>query len=173
MDRETITQIGREYSLKDGMTIRPFRNADAEPLSRVIQECFEAMPPGIYSHKFIAFQIHSYNCEHILQDAQKIHLFVVVGDDVLIGSGGYSSEKIHVLYIKPVYQRQGIGSYVLTFLLEQAMADNIPTIKTWSTHVAEPFYQKHGFHKLGHISFPDLGFMNVFVEMEKTLYGLR
>jgi GNAT superfamily N-acetyltransferase len=151
------------------MLIRPFQDTDAEPLSQIIQACFEAMPTGTDPPEFIALQIYLYDREHILQDVREMHLFVVMEDDMLIGSGGYSAKKIHALYIAPAYQQRGTGSQVLEFLLTQARAENIRTIKTWSTRVAEHFYQKHGFQKLGHISFPNLGFMNVFVEMEKRL----
>lgn len=78
-------------------------------------------------------------------------------------------ERIYTLFVKPECQHEGIGGLLLSFVLEQARAEGLEQITTWSTCFAMSFYKRFGFEVVRDIYLPkkkkDIG----LIEMVKKL----
>ncbi|KAL8992766.1 MAG: hypothetical protein Q9169_006860 [Polycauliona sp. 2 TL-2023] len=60
---------------------------------------------------------------------------------------------LHGLVVDPEYQRRGVGGRLLSWGLEQAKLEKVPTTLTAST-VAEPLYRRLGFETYNLMDLP-------------------
>lgn len=65
--------------------------------------------------------------------------------------------ELELLAIRPSYQRQGVGSDLLTWGMEQAAHHNMPVVVAATFH-GEHLYRKHGFQECGRIDFEGTDF---------------
>lgn len=68
----------------------------------------------------------------------------------LVGVGrivtdGVLHAMIYEMIVHPQYQRRGIGSEILTILLQKCLEANIRDIQLFCARGARPFYENHGF----------------------------
>ncbi|MCD8390498.1 MAG: GNAT family N-acetyltransferase, partial [Firmicutes bacterium] len=65
-------------------------------------------------------------------------------DNVIVGSGCYKENHITRVYVKPEYQRQGFGSYIME-CLESEIALKYNNAYLDSSAPAYHLYQKRGY----------------------------
>jgi ribosomal protein S18 acetylase RimI-like enzyme len=89
--------------------------------------------------------------ETLLQAVANSAFYISAYDgDKLVGFGrvlsdGYLHATIYEMIIEPTYQRQGIGSEILTRLVEKCVDLGITDIQLFCAKGKVGFYQKHGF----------------------------
>lgn len=89
--------------------------------------------------------------ETLLQAVANSAFYVSAYDgDELVGFGrvlsdGYLHAMIYEMIIAPTYQHQGIGSEILTRLVEKCVQLGIADIQLFCAKGKADFYQKHGF----------------------------
>lgn len=65
--------------------------------------------------------------------------------------------ELEVLAIRPAYQRQGLGSKLLAWGMDQASRHRLPVVVA-ATFNGEHLYRKHGFQECGRINFENSDF---------------
>lgn len=65
--------------------------------------------------------------------------------------------ELEVLAVHPAYQRQGLGSTLLSWGMVQASRHQLPVVVA-ATHNGKHLYRKHGFKECGRIDLPDSAF---------------
>jgi GNAT superfamily N-acetyltransferase len=77
-------------------------------------------------------------------------LVVAEIDDVICGVGLlHRAGEIRLCYVRPGFQRAGIGRATLAGLEAQAAAWGLTTLTLGSTIAARPFYEKSGYVSVG------------------------
>ena len=80
--------------------------------------------------------------------------FCLMDRATLIGAGGYrlinsQSAQFHWNFLASNYQRQGLGSKLLSFCIEEiAKQSEVKSLEVWTSQHAEAFYHKFGFKEL-------------------------
>ncbi|WP_025765231.1 GNAT family N-acetyltransferase [Dyadobacter tibetensis] len=74
---------------------------------------------------------------------QDLDVYCLVQDDCVLGFIGVAERKIEMLFLRPDYIGQGLGSKLLNFALYELKADKVDVNEQNSNAVA--FYQHHGF----------------------------
>ena len=132
--------IINDIKFKEFMRIRKFRNEDAIKASNIIKKGFQISNARYYSKSSIKEQVEANSPKNLIEKAKKVHYFVAVKKDKIVGFGGYDNKKVHTLFVDLKEQRQGIGKKILERILSEAKKDGITSLDTWSTFHAEKFY---------------------------------
>ncbi len=147
------------------ITIRQFKHSDASASSALIRSCWETMRLGDYAVEGIALQIEGTTPEKLVELSGSTKFYVAAEDGAIVGFGGYNKEKIRLFFVKPGFQRRGIGSRILDKVLSDARNEGIQRLECYSTIYAEPFYLRHGFVKEGVVDFTTIHFYRMSVSL--------
>ncbi len=148
-----------------GLIIRKFRKADAEQVSEVIKQAFLELVPKWYSKATVEDQIQLNSPANLIEEARKNKYFTVKKDGIILGVGGYNTNKIRTFFVKPKLQGQGIGKMIMEKVLMEAKKEGFKSLKCWSTLNAVNFYSKIGFKKIKKIKLKSKNSSITFVEM--------
>ena len=117
---------------------------------------FKTDPPDPHEY-FTLFETTGWNSEYLataeeLDRANRQSWFVVAAYDEgqLVGFGRVVSDTvlhamIYDMIVRPDYQRIGLGSQVLSRLIDRCRAANIRDIQLFCAKGKEAFYRAHGF----------------------------
>ena len=125
--------------------IRKFRNEDAIKTSNIIKQGWRSIISKDYPEKAVENQIKESSPKKIIKKSKKVHYFVAINKDKVVGIGGYNQEKVQTFFIRPEDRRKGIGGKIMKKVLIEAKREGIKTINCWSTYHAESFYNSFGF----------------------------
>jgi GNAT superfamily N-acetyltransferase len=129
--------------------IRKCQADDAERMYFIINEAAKAyegvIPTDCYHQPYMSK-------EELKQEMERISFFGWEVDGQLVGIMGMEPVKdvtlIRHAYVLPQWQRQGIGSKLLNYLMGKVTTSHL-LVGTWAdAHWAIAFYQKHGFNLL-------------------------
>jgi len=68
-------------------------------------------------------------------------VFVCYGDNQCVGTVSIEGDKLHSLFVKPGFQRQGIGTRLVRHLEQFAAGKGLAQLQLSSSITALPFYQ--------------------------------
>jgi len=137
----------------ESLKIRRLRDGDVSGVLCVINEAARAykkvLPPHVYREPQMTLQ-------EFLEEARRIRFYLVEEKGNIIGVMGYEYVKdvalIRHAYIKPEYQRRGIGSRLLHYLEVLIESENRTSRLIIGTYTnaywAVNFYRKHGYDPL-------------------------
>jgi ribosomal protein S18 acetylase RimI-like enzyme len=146
--------------------IRAFEAGDAQTVFAIIEECLAEIDPGRHTPRGIRLQLEENTPERLIERAKEVSYFVAVRDGKPVGICGHDGERLRTLFVKFACQRQGIGRRLVEAVLEDARAERVDEIRTWSTEYALGFYERLGFRFLRDI-YPEPGVG--LIEMTKEL----
>ena len=104
------------------------------------------------------YQEHGIQFESIFdpQEKQSLHLVIKADTDRILAYGRLDRKscdefQIYQMVVEPKYQRQGLGTLILTTLIATA-SDRGASIIVLNARVAKvQFYQEHGFQSIGEV----------------------
>jgi GNAT superfamily N-acetyltransferase len=151
------------------MRIRKFKKGDAKAAHDIIRECHLKLNLGNYTKAVNEGQINDNTPEKLIVYSKTVKYYVVEIGGKVAGIGGYEKDKVRTFFIKPVFQRQSIGSLILKKVLSEAKKEGINKLGCWSTLFSESFYRSFGFKRTRKLSIPYCNGRINFIEMEKIL----
>ena len=127
------------------MKIRKFRKKDSDVCSKIIYDCvFFARKLGEKEKKFLK---DFYAPQKIAEISRVSDFFVAQKNKKVVGTGRLKGEKIATLYVDPKYQRNGIGTLIINYLIKRARRKNLGKVYVESLLQSVSFYEKKGFKK--------------------------
>lgn len=132
------------------MHLRRYRDADAVATRRVFERAVRVTATGDYTDA----QLKAW-APGDLDGPQRTawahartsaHTIVAVENDRIAGfSDLVSSSVLDMLYVDPDFGRRGIGSALITEIVNLARSGRAPAIKTDASLTARPVFERHGF----------------------------
>jgi GNAT superfamily N-acetyltransferase len=133
-----------------GWDVTPLSNIDSETICAVVNAAaatYEGViPDDQYSEPYMPVG-------KLREERRKMDFYGVRDDGRLLGVIGVQSVDgvtlVRHLYVRPEAQREGVGSALLSFALEQSPHEQV-YVGTWRDATwAVDFYESHGFENLG------------------------
>lgn len=131
--------------------IRRFINSDAEQVSMIINRCFNEILVHYHDKEMLQEYLRSYSAPEIIRHASYNHVYTVLNDNVIVGTGTISltsrryTSLLEGIYISPDCQNCGFGRIVIETLEQDEFY--IETLHT-ELHATGPgvnFYRHLGY----------------------------
>ncbi len=129
------------------MTIRLFKNKDAEELSKLIRHTVKESNSEDYSEKAITVLIEHFSSENLIKSARKKDILVAVENKKIIGTISLDDNRISAMFVMPNYQGRGIGRKLIKRLERHAKQKELALLRVRSSLTAFEFYKKMGYTK--------------------------
>lgn len=125
--------------------MRTAKPEDVEILKRLIYKTIDACYSGIYPCEAIDYFKDYHNTENILKDILKGHCLILTCGREMIGTGTLLGSNARRVFIKPLYQKMGLGKKIMLGLEEKAVEEKVRIIDLDASLVAYPFYRTLGY----------------------------
>lgn len=144
---------------------------DAEKLTEIMKRTFDAeakqwlygqddvidyniQPPGYSSVEMMEYSIEELNSFKVVMDKE------IIGG-IIVTISGKSYGRIDRIFVDPVYQGKGIGSYVIKLIEKE-----YPNIKIWDLETSSRQINNHHFYK-------KMGYQMIFESEDEHCYVKR
>lgn len=122
--------------------------ADVPALAALYRHTALALGPWCYSAEQVAAWAHfAEQHDAFSRYVLDAETWVAVGEqgDAIGFSGATRSGEIHSLYVRHDLVRQGLGTQLLTHVLEQGRWQSVQRFAAWATPFSRPVFQRAGF----------------------------
>ena len=157
-----FTKVGEEQVISDkmtlieyeksGITIRRFKETDAENISRLVRRNMLEVNSKDYGLEAMQKLAEEYNAGKILQTAGYAHMYVFEWKEQLVGVGAISSfwgsetESILLtIFVLPELHGKGIGKNIIDTLEKDELFTRARRIEIPASITATDFYRKFGY----------------------------
>ena len=144
------------------MTIRRFRESDAEAVSQLIRTTIEITNKKDYPEDLMDELIRTETPEHVLGQAGWTHMYVVLDREKIVGCGaigpywGREDEScLFTIFVLPEYQGKGVGRQIMETLEQDEFFLRAKRIEIPASITGVPFYLRMGYHYKNGISEPN------------------
>lgn len=142
---------------------------DLEQIVILVQETIKTIYPKYYPKEVVDFFSELHCQENILKDIKDGVVGVLKKEDEIVGTGCYRDNHITRVYVKPVFQKQGCGSYIMQ-CLENEIALQNETVYLDASLPASHLYEQRGYKTIKHERWNvENGVILVYEVMEKHL----
>lgn len=125
--------------------MRTAKPEDIEELKTLIHETIEVCYSGAYSCEAIDYFKEYNNTESILNDILKGHLLILTCGKEIIGTGTLLGSNIRRIFVKPEYQKMGLGKRIMYELEKEALEEKVRTMDLHASLTAHSFYTTLGY----------------------------
>jgi N-acetylglutamate synthase-like GNAT family acetyltransferase len=153
---------GKDAGGEKTMTIRRFRESDAEAVSQLIRTTIEITNKKDYPEDLMDELIRTETPEHVLGQAGWTHMYVVLDREKIVGCGaigpywGREDEScLFTIFVLPEYQGKGVGRQIMETLEQDEFFLRAKRIEIPASITGVPFYLRMGYHYKNGISEPD------------------
>jgi len=126
-------------------SIRAAAIADGKAISALIQRTVRETNSADYSPEVIELICSNFSPEKVISKMQKRDVFVYHRDHQCVGTVSIEGDKLHSLFVKPGFQRQGIGTRLVMHLEQFAASKGLTELQLSSSITARPFYEHLGY----------------------------
>lgn len=141
----------------------------AEEIYRLVQNTVKTIYPKYYPGEVVEFFCELHSKENIMADIAAGNVGILTDDKQLVGTGSYKDNHITRVYVDPVFQKQGYGSYIMQ-ILENEIAVHYDTAYLDASLPACHMYEKRGYVTVRHDRWElDNGVVLVYEIMKKDL----
>lgn len=142
---------------------------DLEQIAALVQETIKTIYPKYYPKEVVDFFCELHCRENIFKDIKAGVVGIVVNDNEIVGTGCYKDNHITRVYVKPVFQKQGYGSYIMQ-CLENEIALHHDIVYLDASLPACHLYEKRGYKTIKHERWNvENGAVLVYEVMEKKV----
>ena len=128
------------------MILREYEPKDAQQMYELHIRTVQKVVSKDYEPEIIDQWTKGRSPQKIQESIAKVDKRLVVEEDSLIlGFGEYKNDEVVGLYVSADAQGRGVGTMILTALLNYIKEDGFLCAKADSTITAQSFYEKHGF----------------------------
>lgn len=143
--------------------------ADIDIIYNLVQETIKTIYPKYYPSEVVEFFCNLHCKENIEQDIKDGHVGILIDDDNIVGTGSYVENDITRVYVKPKYQGQGYGSYIIQYL-EDEITKNYTEAYLDASLPACSIYEHRGYETIRHDKWEcENGIILVYEIMEKKV----
>ena len=127
--------------------IRPFQPSDAEVLQHLFYDSIQAIRYGYTPEQLNAWASAAANPERWRTSFRERTTFVAESEGFLVGFAELEEGGRHIgrFYVRPDYQRRGIGRRLYRRLEEDAKSRGVVTLRVEASITAQPFFNRMGF----------------------------
>lgn len=147
------------------LNIRIATSPDAVLLSELIQRTIRASNTEDYDQRSIDMLCSIFEPEQVAERIENEDIFLCFVNVDLIGTAGLRRDYLRSMFVKPTYQRQGLGKALVADIEERARLKGISEIMVHSSLTARRFYEALGYEFVEFQSYPE----GSFVLMKKPL----
>ena len=146
---------------------------DTEQIVELVQNTIRTIYPKYYPKEVVDFFCKLHCKENIFRDIESGFVGILQNNNVIIGTGCYKENHITRVYVKPEYQGQGYGSYIMQ-CLESKIALKYDTVYLDASLPASHLYEKRGYQTIKHERWNvENGVILVYEVMEKALFAMK
>ena len=115
----------------------------------VLHTTIKAVYAKYYPKEVVDFFCQHHSKEHILDGIASGNMGVLVENGVIVGTGCFNDNHITGVYVLPVYQKQGFGSYIMD-CLESEISKKCDVAVLDASLPAVFLYEHRGYKTIGH-----------------------
>lgn len=135
------------------LLIRRFIDEDAVDIARIVKRNFLEVNIFDYSEQEMKKIAEIYDVNKIRKIASYAHMYVVLDDHIIVGTGSISSyfgsEEESILltiFVMPEYQNRSVGKLIMQTLEQDEFFKRARRVEIASSITAYNFYMKFGYH---------------------------
>ena len=130
-------------------------------LSRIINRCFKMVLVKYHSREMIRKYLRFYTAPAIIQRAQQSHVYTVLHDDIIVGTGTISlpsqeTSLLEGIYIDPDYEGYGFGRKLIESLEQDAFYSKTNCTELYASGFGAGFYRHLGYRDWDILKRPDI-----------------
>lgn len=122
---------------------------DIDQITELVQHTIRTIYPKYYPKEVVDFFCEHHSRENIIKDIKEGFVGIVRDSEKLIGTGCYKDNHITRVYVNPIYQKQGYGTYIMD-CLEDTIALNYDRVYLDASLPASHLYEKRGYKTIRH-----------------------
>lgn len=122
---------------------------DIEQIVMLVQDTIRSVYPKYYPNEIVDFFCQLHCKENILKDTENSLVGILQNDNTIIGTGCYENNHITRVYVKPEYQEQGYGSYIIQ-CIENEISLKYDMVYLDVSLPASHLYEKRGYQTIMH-----------------------
>ncbi len=115
-----------------------------EEIYELVRDTVRTVYPKYYPQEIVDFFCGIHNRESIQKDIEDGRVWILVDHGQLIGTGSYKDNHITRVYVNPLFQGQGNGSYIMQSL-ENIIAIHYEFVELDASLPAISLYKKRGY----------------------------
>lgn len=150
--RQRISSVQKSLESGDVTPVISFRKAvksDAATITHLIHDTVMQQYPRYYPKEVADFFCLLHSKERILEDIGAGNVWLLMGDDQILGTGTIEENHMTRVYVPPKLQHKGYGSRIMQEL-EMRIAQNYDTVGLDASLPACRVYEKRGYHTIRH-----------------------
>ena len=121
----------------------------ANDIQNVLHTAIKTIYPKYYPKEVVDFFCMHHSKEHIRNGIASGNMRVLIYNDVIVGTGCFDGNHITGVYVLPLYQNQGRGSYIMN-RLEKEISKTNDTVILDASLPAACLYEHRGYKTVGH-----------------------
>ena len=136
----------------------------------LVQETIKTIYPKYYPKEVVDFFCELHCKDNIAKDITDGLVGIIKDSDTMVGTGCYQDNHITRVYVKPEYQGQGYGSYIME-CLENKISLEYDSVYLDASLPASHLYETRGYQTIKHDrQNVENGVILVYEVMEKTFH---
>ena len=125
------------------------KEKDIDTVYELVQDTIKTIYPKYYPTEVVDFFCEHHSKENIAKDITDGRVGILVVDNAIVGTGCYKENHITRVYVKPEYQGQGYGSFIIQ-CLESEIGKNYDLVELDASLPASHLYEKRGYKTIRH-----------------------
>ena len=122
---------------------------DTSAVFELVQDTILTVYPKFYPQEVADFFCALHSIENIRHDVKSGYVFILLHDKRIVGTGSYKDNHITRVYVKPQFQRQGYGSYIME-CLESEIGLKYDSVYLDASLPASRLYESRGYKTVRH-----------------------
>lgn len=132
------------------IAIRPAIEADARPVSALIQRTLRVSNAADYSVAEISRVFTDFTPARVLHRIQRRDVFVAETGGAILGTVGYGEGQLWALFVAPEHQRLGLGTALVDHVEQHARRRGARQLGLSASLTAVDFYEQLGYRRVAY-----------------------
>lgn len=122
---------------------------DLERIETLVQDTIRTIYPKYYPKEVVDFFCELHCKENISEDVKDGRVGILLEGHVMLGTGCFKDNHVTRVYVRPEYQGQGCGNYIMQ-CLEGEIGSKYDSVHLDASLPASHFYEKRGYQTVKH-----------------------
>ena len=131
--------------LQEKISIRPFQEKDALPVSALIKETLFTVNNKDYPRGELEEIAERYSPDHLVKFARSKTIFVATVERRPVGTASIEHDYISCVFVAPSYIGKGVGRKLMDAVEDDAVQRGIRRVRLDSSVTARRFYEQRGY----------------------------
>lgn len=101
------------------MEYRSAKPEDAKEIYEIVQDTIKKVYPKYYLPEIVDMFCELHNEDNIVADIENGNVYVILENDIIIGTGTIKENNITRVYVLPEFQGKGFGTFIMKKLEEE------------------------------------------------------